>query len=343
MTSTSDVDLVALTRSLVDIDSTTGQEGEVARVLAGYLRERGYRVDEQAVAGDRINVFARLDPDPVVVFSTHIDCVPPFFPSREENGRIYGRGACDAKGIAAVQVAAAELLRASGETRIGLLFVAGEERGSDGAKASNPHAPASVKYLVDGEPTDNRLGVATRGAVRVRLTATGRPAHSAYPELGESAIHTLLDALSMIRDLDLPQDPVLGRTTYHVGLIQGGVAPNVLAPHASAELMFRTVGDSRAIHEALAPVEALVRIEALVDLPAVRLATAPGFDTATFAFGTDIPWLTNWGTPLLLGPGSIHVAHTSEEHVSVDELHAAVGLYVSLAQHLLARPGGSGP
>ncbi len=331
------IDVVALTRRLVDIDSTTGREGDVARALASDLRALGYQVEEQVVTGDRINVFARLDTDPVVVFSTHIDCVPPYFPSREEGGRLYGRGSCDAKGIAAVQVAAAEQLRAAGESRIGLLFVAGEERGSDGARLANLTPPPTVKYLVDGEPTDNRLGLATRGAVRVRLSATGRAAHSAYPELGESAITKLLDALTIIRGFDLPVDPVLGSTNYSIGLIQGGIAPNVIPPHASAELMFRTVTDGAPIHAALAAVTSLVSIETLLDIPAVHLATADGFDTATFSFGTDIPMLTNWGTPLLLGPGSIHVAHTPDEFVPIDELRAAVGLYASLAEQLLAR------
>jgi acetylornithine deacetylase len=334
----SDIDVVALTRRLVDIDSTTGREGDVARVLAGDLRSLGFHVEEQAVKDDRINVFARLDAEPVVVFSTHIDCVPPFFPSREQDGRLYGRGACDAKGIAAAQVLAAEQLRAAGESRIGLLFVAGEERGSDGARLANRHPPAGVQYLVDGEPTDSRLGIATRGAVRVRLSATGRAAHSAYPELGESAIDKLLEALTIIRGFSLPEDPVLGSTNYSIGLIQGGIAPNVIPPNASAELMFRTVADNAIIHEALSPVTSLVSLETLLDLPPVRLGTAEGFDTAIFSFGTDIPMLTNWGTPLLFGPGSIHVAHTADEYVPIDELRAAVRLYARLAEQLLARP-----
>ncbi|MEQ1756917.1 MAG: M20/M25/M40 family metallo-hydrolase [Vicinamibacterales bacterium] len=330
------IDVVALTRRLVDIDSTTGREGEVARVLAGDLRALGYRVEEQVVAGDRINVFARLDADPVVVFSTHIDCVPPWFPSREEDGKLYGRGACDAKGIAAVQVAAAARLRASGESRVGLLFVAGEERGSDGARLANTTPPPGVRYLVDGEPTDSRLGLATRGAVRVRLSATGRAAHSAYPELGESAIDKLLDALNIIRGFDLPTDPVLGEGNYSIGLIAGGIAPNVISPTASAEIMFRTVTDNAGIHHALEAVRHLVSLETLLDLPPVRLGSAEGFTTAIFSFGTDIPMLTNWGTPLLLGPGSIHVAHTPHEHVAIDELLGSVDLYVSLARQLLS-------
>jgi acetylornithine deacetylase len=329
------VEPVAFARSLIDIDSTTWREGAAARRLAAELSTLGYQVTEQAVSDDRINVFARLDAPPQVVFSTHIDCVPPFFPSRVERGLLFGRGACDAKGIIAAQVAAAERLRAAGETRFALLFVAGEERGSDGAAVANAQAPPGVRFLINGEPTDNRLGAATRGMYRLRLNAKGRAAHSSFPELGESAIDKLLDALMVIRGLDLPDDPLLGRTHYNVGLIEGGVAPNVISPHASAELMFRIVGDGAPIRAALRVVESLVRIEHILEIPAVRLHTVPGFETAVFPYTTDVPVLTNWGTPLLVGPGSIHVAHTDEEHLSIAELHQAVELYTSLARSLL--------
>jgi acetylornithine deacetylase len=329
------VEPVAFARSLIDIDSTTWREGAAARRLAAELSTLGYQVTEQPVSDDRINVFARLDAAPQVVFSTHIDCVPPFFPSRVERGLLFGRGACDAKGIIAAQVAAAERLRAAGETRFALLFVAGEERGSDGAAVANAQAPPGVRFLINGEPTDNRLGAATRGMYRLRLNAKGRAAHSSFPELGESAIDKLLDALMVIRGLDLPDDPLLGRTHYNVGLIEGGVAPNVISPHASAELMFRIVGDGAPIRAALRVVESLVRIEHILEIPAVRLHTVPGFQTAVFPYTTDVPVLTNWGTPLLVGPGSIHVAHTDEEHLSIAELHQAVELYTSLARSLL--------
>jgi acetylornithine deacetylase len=329
------VEPVAFARSLIDIDSTTWREGAAARRLAAELSTLGYQVTEQPVSDDRINVFARLDAAPQVVFSTHIDCVPPFFPSRVERGLLFGRGACDAKGIIAAQVAAAERLRAAGETRFALLFVAGEERGSDGAAVANAQAPPGVRFLINGEPTDNRLGAATRGMYRLRLNAKGRAAHSSFPELGESAIDKLLDALMVIRGLDLPDDPLLGRTHYNVGLIEGGVAPNVISPHASAELMFRIVGDGAPIRAALRVVKSLVRIEHILEIPAVRLHTVPGFETAVFPYTTDVPVLTNWGTPLLVGPGSIHVAHTDEEHLSIAELHQAVELYTSLARSLL--------
>jgi acetylornithine deacetylase len=330
------VDIVGLTRMLVDVDSTTGIEGECATFLAIHLRQRGYEVSEQYVGHGRFNVFAHLDLAPEVVFSTHIDCVPPFFPSREEGGLVFGRGACDAKGIIAAQVAAVERLRAAGERRVGMLFVVGEERGSDGAKFANDLAPTGVRYLINGEPTDNRLGAATRGMLRVRLKAEGRAAHSSFPELGESAIDKLLDALMVIRGLTFPDDPLLGRTHYTVGLIEGGVAPNVVSPHASAELMFRTVGEAAPVMETLHVVDALVTLEHVLDISAVHLQTLPGFETAVFPYTTDVPLLTKWGKALLIGPGSIHVAHTDEEHVSIDELRHAVDLYEALGARLMA-------
>ena len=325
-----------LTRALVDIDSTTGREQEVGGWLSAFLRQRGYRVTEQPVADGRFNVFAQLDAPPLVVFSTHFDCVPPFVPSREEGGVVFGRGSCDAKGILAAQVMAVERLRASGEARVAMLFVAGEERGSDGARVANSHAPDGVKFLINGEPTDNRLGIATRGVLRVRLRARGRAAHSSFPELGDSAIDKLLDALMVLRGVAMPEDAVLGRTHYTVGLIEGGVAPNVVSPHASAELLFRIVGESAPVRAALHVIEQLVAIEPVLDVPAVRMHTLPGFETAVFPYTTDIPLLTRWGTPLLIGPGSIHVAHTDDEHVAIDELRHAVELYERIARQLLA-------
>ena len=336
MESLARVDPVFLTRSLVDIDSTTGREAEAGEWLANFLRSRGYTVTEQPVANGRFNVVATLGENPRVALSTHFDCVPPFFPSREERGLIFGRGSCDAKGILAAQIAAAERLRAAGESRFALLFVVGEERGSDGARVANENAPPDVDFLINGEPTDNRLGLATRGIYRVRLRAQGRAAHSSFPELGESAIDKLLDALMVIRGVQFPDDPLLGRTHYTVGLIDGGVAPNVVSPHASAELSFRTVSDGVPIRSALRVVESLVILEDILDVPAVRLHVLPGFETAVFPYTTDVPMLASWGTPLLIGPGSIHVAHTDEEHIAVDELNASVDLYESLLKRLLA-------
>jgi acetylornithine deacetylase len=327
--------VASLTRDLVNIDSTTGREQEVAVWLAAFLRDRGYQVGEQPIGNGRFNVFAQLESPPLLVFSTHFDCVPPYVPFREENGVLFGRGSCDAKGILAAQVVAVERLRAAGESRIAMLFVAGEERGSDGARVANDFAPQGVRFLINGEPTDNRLGVATRGVLRVKLRATGRAAHSSFPELGDSAIDKLLDALMVLRGIALPDDPVLGRTHYTVGLIEGGVAPNVVSPHASAEIMFRIVGEGTPVRRALSVIEPLVAIEPVLDIPAVRMHTVPGFDTAIFPYTTDVPLLTKWGTPLLLGPGSIHVAHTDDEHVAIDELNHAVELYERIARQLL--------
>jgi acetylornithine deacetylase len=329
------VDIVALTRALVDIDSTTGREGAVGRWLADYLRGRGWPVAEQRVDDSRFNVIANPG---VVNFSTHVDCVPSFFPSRVEGDRLYGRGACDAKGILAAQVAAAESLRRDGESRVGLVFVVGEERGSDGARLANDAANgAGSRFLINGEPTDNRLGLATRGILRLRLRASGRAAHSSFPELGESAIDTLLDALMELRTIMLPSDPILGHTHYTVGLISGGVAPNVVSPSAEAEVMFRTVSDAADVRRAVTPRERRVAIEHVLAVPPVRLTTVPGFEAAVFPYTTDIPFLPRWGEPMLFGPGSIHVAHTAEEFVSIAELTAAAGHYATLARALLGQ------
>jgi len=328
-------DVVGLARSLIDIDSTTGHEGPVVGWLADWLRARGFMVETQPVEGERVNLYVTLG-DPVVVLSTHLDCVPPYFPSRQEDGVLYGRGACDAKGIAAAQVGALEQLRAAGKTRVGLLLVVGEERGSHGAHAANLVAPGS-RYLLNGEPTDNRLGTATRGVYRVKLVARGRAAHSAYPEQGVSAIEKLVDALVALRALDLPASPTLGVTSYTVSLIDGGIAPNVVPADASAEVNFRIVGPASAVRAALAGVETLVDIEDVAQVPPVEMVTVPGFDTAVFPFTTDIPFLSAWGQPLLFGPGSVLVAHTADEHVRIDELHAAIDHYARIATTLLGR------
>jgi acetylornithine deacetylase len=327
--------VVAVTRQLVDIDSTTGREGDCVAWMAAVLGDAGYRVVEQPVDGSRRNIYASLG-TAEVVFSTHLDCVPPFFPSRIDGDVLFGRGSCDAKGAAAAQVASVETLRRQNVTNLGLLFVVGEERGSDGAKLAQTLASSS-KFLINGEPTSNRLGVGTRGALRYSLRAKGRAAHSSYPELGESAIEKLLDALIMLRKIDLPVHPVLGRTHYTVGLIHGGVAPNVIPAEAEAEVMFRTVGDLPALRASLTPLMTLVAFEEILDVPPVIMPTVPGFDTATFPYTTDIPFLSNWGTPLLYGPGSVHVAHTDEEHVRIADLDRAVEDYAKLAKWALAQ------
>jgi len=333
------MNVVQFARELIDIDSTTGKEQAAGEWLAKQLRQLGYEVTEQPVGSGRCNILATLEP-PAVVFSTHYDCVPPFFASSVRDERLYGRGACDAKGILAAQVGAVERMRADGEPRVGVLFVVGEERGSDGAKSANQFAVGS-KYLINGEPTDSRLALATRGNLRVRLRATGRACHSAAPEHGISAIDRLIEALVRLRGFELPRDPDLGQTYYTIGLIEGGVAPNVVSPHASAEVMFRTIGPHDDILEVLEALSPLVDVEEILRVPHVWLKTwsDSSLETAVFPFTTDIPLLDRWGVPMLFGPGSFLMAHTAEEHIVIAEMEAAVGKYVELARACLNDPG----
>jgi acetylornithine deacetylase len=326
---------VAFARELIDIDSTTGKEQAAGAWLAARLERLGYRVERQPVADGRFNVLATLGP-PTVVLSTHFDCVPPFFASDLRGDTLFGRGSCDAKGILAAQVAAVEQLRAAGEQRVGLLFVVGEERGSDGATVANSQ-PIGSSFLVNGEPTDNRLARATRGIVRLKLTAAGRAAHSSAPEHGESAIDKLLDALMRMRSIAWPEDPELGKTFYTIGLIEGGIAPNVISPSAFAEVMFRITGSPDEVIDRARALEPLVAIEELLRVPTVRLETIEGMPSAVFPFTTDVPLLDRWGAPILYGPGSFLVAHTSEERLPIAELEAAVAGYQQIARTCLAR------
>ena len=329
------VTALAFARELIDIDSTTGKEAAAGRWLADKMRALGYKVVEQPVDGDRFNVLAALDV-PDVVLSTHFDCVPPFFPSSVRDGKLYGRGACDAKGILAAQVAAAERLRGRGQPCVGLLFVVGEERGSDGATAANRH-PQGSRFLVNGEPTSSKLATGTRGILRVKLRARGRAGHSSVPEQFESAIEKLLDALIGLRRMPWPANDIFGATSYSIGLIEGGVAPNVVPAHAAAEVMFRIVSDADDVLQVVKTLEPLVTVEEVLRVPPVQLTTVPGIATESFPFTTDIPLLDRWGAPLLFGPGSFLVAHTDDEHLSVAEFEAAIEGYVSIVTALRAR------
>ena len=331
------MDVLSLTRKLVDVDSTTGREAAVGELLVQELEALGYDAQRMPVERDRFNVYAapRGQTQPTVVFSTHMDTVPPFFPSSEDAEKIYGRGACDAKGIVAAQIAATEKLR-SEQMAVGLLFLVGEERDSAGAKLANQHAPGS-RFLINGEPTENKLGVATKGSLRVEVTATGKMAHSAYPDLGESAIEKLLAALERLRAVKLPSDPELGPTTVNIGVIEGGRAPNVIADHARAHLLYRLVGPAEKLkQEIVAAVGGLAKVDFVLEIPFVRLRALDGLPTMVAAFTTDIPALTNWGEPLLAGPGSIHVAHTEGEYVEKKQLTQAVDLYCSIAKRLVS-------
>jgi len=330
------MDLVTLTRRLVDIESITGNEGPVSVFLHRELLALGYQVDQMAVDGARSNLFATWPQQsrPAVVLSTHMDTVPPFIPSSEDTQHVYGRGSCDAKGIIAAQIGAAERLRREG-VYVGLLFLVSEEQESSGAKMANQRSPGN-SFLINGEPTENRLAVASKGTLRVDLTAHGRMAHSAYPELGESAIDKLLEALHRLRAIRLPFAEGIGPCTLNIGMIEGGRAPNVIPDYARAQLLYRLVGPANDLRREIdQAVSGLAKVESAVETPFVRLRTLDGLPTMTAAFTTDIPWLTNWGEPLLIGPGSIHVAHTDGEYIEKKQLHEAVDLYCSIAKRLV--------
>lgn len=336
------MDPLILTRALVDLDTPTGNESAATALLHSVLAEAGYTVLLQPLAdgAGRENLYAYRRP-PSVVFSTHLDCVPPYLPFSEDTTRLYGRGVCDAKGIAAAMVAAAERLHGEGEDRIGLLFLVGEENGSEGAKLARDLEPKG-RFLINGEPTDNRLVVGQKGSLRIDLSAVGRAAHSAYPEEGASAITALLDSIERIRRLPLAADPLLGQSTLNVGTLGGGVAPNVLAPSAQAQLLFRTVGPTEALKEAVAAaLSPGVTAATAVELPAHKAPALPGWDTTVVSFASDLPLLSAWGTGYQMGPGSIRVAHTANERIDKAELLSGVDLYVKLARDLL-RSGGIG-
>ena len=327
------LDPLQLTRQLCEIESTTYHEGAVGDFLEDFLSRRGWAVEktpveqpkESAGGGPRWNIYAgTADETPDLVFSTHIDTVPPYIAFSEDDDFLYGRGVCDAKGILAAQVAAAEALRAAG-FRIGLLFVSGEERDSAGARAANLVSKGS-RFLINGEPTDNRLALATKGALRAAFKATGKMAHSAYPELGDSAVHKLIEVMAKLLTMPLPELEDIGPSTLNIGQIQGGHAPNVIADKAEAQVraaLTQAAGDQ-------------AQVEFTLDMPFVRLRAVEGLPTMVAKFSTDIPALTNWGEPLLLGPGSIHVAHTPQEKLAKKELLEAVGLYIKVGKQLLA-------
>jgi acetylornithine deacetylase len=335
------MNVVELTRALVDIESITEDEGRIGSYLYDYLStigaRTGGRVEKIEVEPGRFNVLAYWR-EPVVTLSTHMDTVPPFFASREDSKFVWGRGACDAKGIIAAMIVAAEKLLAENVRNFAVLFVVGEERNSAGAAVA-ARAPRGSKYLVNGEPTENKLALASKGALRFELVAHGKMAHSAYPELGESAIDALLDALEAIRKVPLPRDPLLGPCTLNIGTISGGRAPNVIADAAKAEILVRMVGDSAPVREALArAVGNRADLKEVLSIPPIQFQTVDGMPTTVVSFTSDVPvFARSWGEPLLFGPGSIHVAHTAEERISKRELSEAAAMYANVVKSLLAR------
>ncbi|MGB9433940.1 MAG: M20/M25/M40 family metallo-hydrolase [Candidatus Acidiferrum sp.] len=335
------MDCFALTRALVDLDSTTGQEKPVVDYLFSHLSkiavQHNGRLERMNAAPERDNLLLTFG-EPVVTLSTHMDTVPPYFSSSDDGTHIRGRGACDAKGILVAMIASAESLLAAGTRNFALLFVVGEERDSAGAKAAAA-SPRGSRFLINGEPTQNRLALGSKGALRYEIAAQGKLAHSAYPELGHSAIHLLLDALRDIRAIPLPSDAILGQSTLNVGTIHGGRAPNVVADEARAEIMFRLVTDAGPLRAAVAQTAAEHKVEAqeVLHSSAVHLGSVEGLPTTVVAFTTDIPMFNGtWGKPFLLGPGSIHDAHTAEERIDKKELSDAVGIYRRMVGQLLA-------
>jgi acetylornithine deacetylase len=327
-----------LTRALVDIESITGNEEKVGLYLFDLLSQLAHRhagaVERMDVEPARFNLFARFG-DPVVTLSTHMDTVPPFIPSREDADFIWGRAACDTKGIVASMILAAQALLQAGTRNFGLLFVVGEERNSAGAYHA-ASTPRGSRFIVNGEPTENRLALGSKGCLRYEVIATGKMAHSAYPELGDPAIDKLLDTLAKIRQIEMPVDDLLGQSTLNIGVISGGRAPNVIADRAQAEILIRLVGDSAGLQRDMQACAAPgVAIDQVLEIPAVRLGSVPGFETTVVAYTTDIPAFGGaWGQPFLLGPGTIHVAHTLEERVPKAQLLQAVQLYQNIIRQL---------
>lgn len=333
--------VIELARRLIDIESITGNEGRLGEYLCEHLsglaaRHDG-RVEKMPVAAGRFNVLAQWG-EPVVTLSTHQDTVPPFFASREDDEFVWGRGACDVKGLMAAMILAAEQLLAGGARNFALLFVAGEERDSLGAFTAAKQ-PRGSRYLINGEPTGNKLALGSKGSLRYEITASGRMAHSAYPELGDSAIDKLLDILAELRGIELPRDSLLGQSTLNIGTIKGGRAPNVIPDHASAEVMIRLVNDAAPIKQAVErAVAGRADLTEVLCVPAMRLGLLEGFETTVVSFTTDIPAFNGaWGEPFLIGPGSIHFAHTAEERVPKRELVEAVTIYANMVKQLLTQ------
>lgn len=333
------MNLFELTKSLINIPSVSGDEQKVGEFLGEYLQSLDYKVELQTVEGARKNVVAYLSDNPQVFLSTHLDTVPPFIAASEDENNIYGRGACDAKGIIASQIFAAEKLRQENITDIGLLFTIDEEQGSTGARAANNLPIAKrCRFLINGEPTENKLAIGSKGSLRMFLKTAGKAAHSAYPEAGENAIDKLLDILNDIRKIELPRDEFFGETTLNIGTINGGLKTNVIPPDAEAGLHVRLVTDAQTIIERLEKaIKNRGELEIASIAPPVKMLAVENFEQTVVRFTTDIPHLSNWGTPLLLGAGSILVAHTKDEFVAKKDLETAVDLYGDLTKKLLTR------
>lgn len=323
-----------IARRLIDIPSVTGEETNVLLALEELLTGMGLPVERQMVAENRWNIFAGWNGDDTVAFSTHVDTVPPWYPSRVEKEMVYGRGACDTKGIIASMLVAGKQLIERG-VKPSYVFVVGEETDSIGARSATASG-ARASAIIVGEPTDNHLASGHKGVVSYYLRTRGIASHSAYPERGHSAIHDLLDIIRDIQKEEWGTNDILGDSTLNIGLISGGVALNTFAPDAEASFMHRIVDDGEARRK---QVEEVVRGRAEITFQTITepqfLETLPGFPVKSVNFGTDIPHMRPMGRCFLAGPGSVHDAHTDHECIGIESMDEAVDLYVKLYTALL--------
>lgn len=323
-----------LTKKLMSIESVTGAEREVGEFLSSHLAGRGYRVERQQVTADRFNILAFAG-DPAVVLCTHIDTVPPPLPIGEDGDFLYGRGACDTKGIIAAMLEAGERLRRDGVSNFGYLFVVGEETDGGGAKAANTLKWTS-QYVIVGEPTRNQLARAQKGSFMANLTVAGRAAHSGYPQAGISAIEGLWKILADCRNAGWGEDPLLGRGSFNIGVFQGGERANIVPAKATASIMIRTVEPRTRVEDRMrAVVGDRATMEVITGSDPQIMHVVDGFPTTVVSFGSDVPYLGNLGKRLLIGPGSIFDAHTADEKINKEELMKGVELYDRLVRKLL--------
>jgi acetylornithine deacetylase len=333
------LDPVAFARQLIDVPSPTGDELAIAELLDRELTRLGYETRLQRVADSRPNLLALAVGRPRVVFNSHIDTVPPWFASREDEEFIYGRGACDTKGIIAAMIAAGERLRARGVTEFAFLFLVGEETDSIGAKVANVELESlGSEYVVVGEPTESTFARASKGALTCTVRFEGVAAHSAYPERGDSAINRMVAAIAEINSSDWGSHEILGATTVNVGVVRGGEKPNIIAATAECEMIFRLVTTPEEVEGQVATLVARHggTIVASRGNPPQFMEVPAGRESAVVSFNTDVPWLTSLGKPLLFGPGSILDAHGVNERISKRELVEAVTIYEEMVISLLA-------
>jgi acetylornithine deacetylase len=332
------IDVIAFARQLIDVPSPTESEFAVGELLERELIRLGFQTRRHDVTDTRFNLLALAGGTPRVVLNSHIDTVPPWFASSEDDEHIYGRGACDTKGIIAAMIAAGERLRARGIDDFAFLFVVGEETDSIGAKTANAaFANLGSEFVLVGEPTDSAFARASKGALTCTVRFEGVAAHSAYPHLGDSAINRMVAAIAEINAADWGSHEILGDATVNVGVVRGGQKPNIIPADAECDILFRLVTTPDDVQ---AKLEGIVsrhrgRITVARGNPPQFMIVPEGQKSVVVAFNTDVPWLTNLGKPLLFGPGSILDAHGVNEKIAKRDLLAAVGTYEEMVVSLL--------